>query len=189
MRTKKIRTRYYLAVEGEGEQSFIKWLQQLCDEENLNVHLDCQVLGGGGYQSMLRYALHCQKQRNGKKRFITAGKASILLLDADRGNSKDDGWSHSDLRKEALKDNFTVCLQMPNQEGWFLCMLSKENTKFDTISDIQKKIKKIWPEYRKPVNTRELSSKFSSEDLFFAASVFLDLQELLKKIGLSDPAT
>lgn len=33
------RKRIYIAVEGEGEQSFIKWLQQLCDQNDLHVHL------------------------------------------------------------------------------------------------------------------------------------------------------
>lgn len=47
------RTRYFLAVEGESEQSFIKWLQNLADQNGLHVHLDCQPLGGGGYEMML----------------------------------------------------------------------------------------------------------------------------------------
>jgi hypothetical protein len=32
------RKRIYIAVEGDGEQSFIKWLQLLCDENGLHVH-------------------------------------------------------------------------------------------------------------------------------------------------------
>ena len=51
-----IRKRFFLAVEGESEQSFAKWIQELADEKDLNVHLQCDVLSGGGYSSMLRDA-------------------------------------------------------------------------------------------------------------------------------------
>lgn len=78
--TKKIiqqRKRIYIAVEGEGEQSFIKWLQQLCDQSGLHVHLDSQPLGGGGYKTMLSRAVHERKRKERSK-----AKHSILLVDA-----------------------------------------------------------------------------------------------------------
>lgn len=53
----KQRTRFHAAVEGEGEQSFIKWLQNLSDQQGLHIHLDCQLIGGGGYKSMLNEAV------------------------------------------------------------------------------------------------------------------------------------
>jgi hypothetical protein len=52
-----IRTKFFLAVEGEGDRSFVKWLQQLSDKKGLHVHLDCELLNGGGYQYMLKEAL------------------------------------------------------------------------------------------------------------------------------------
>jgi hypothetical protein len=86
MRTIKVRTRFYLAVEGAGEQSFVKWLQQLCENHGLHIHLDCQPLGGGGYQSMFTNALY-YRQRNERRK----AKASILLVDGDRAEHED-GW-------------------------------------------------------------------------------------------------
>ena len=64
--TKKLiiqRTRHFFAVEGEGEQSFIKWIQELSDQNELHVHLDCEVLKGGGYKTMLKGAIRCQKRK------------------------------------------------------------------------------------------------------------------------------
>ncbi|MFN7097214.1 MAG: hypothetical protein ACK4PR_06620 [Gammaproteobacteria bacterium] len=49
-----LRKRFFLAVEGDGEQSFVKWLQELSEQKKLHIHLDCQPLSGGGYSSMLR---------------------------------------------------------------------------------------------------------------------------------------
>lgn len=47
------RIRFFFSVEGEGEQSIIKWFQELCDQNGLHVHLDCEVVNGGGYEIML----------------------------------------------------------------------------------------------------------------------------------------
>ncbi len=84
METRKIRTRHFLAVEGEGEQSFVKWLQQLADKKGIFVHLDCQPLNGGGYKTMLKSALH-YRQRNDRHK----AKSSILLVDGDRAERDD----------------------------------------------------------------------------------------------------
>ena len=73
----KIRKRFYIAVEGEGEQSFIKWLQELADKCELFIHLDCQIIKGGGYKTMLHQTVKCRKYKQDKK-------ASILLVDKDR---------------------------------------------------------------------------------------------------------
>jgi hypothetical protein len=43
------RARFFLAVEGESEQSFVRWLQLLSDEK-VPVHLDSYPLGGGGFK-------------------------------------------------------------------------------------------------------------------------------------------
>lgn len=57
------RTSFFVAVEGEGEQSFIAWLQRLSDRSGLHIYLDCHVLGGGGYKTMLAGAVRCSKQK------------------------------------------------------------------------------------------------------------------------------
>jgi hypothetical protein len=58
----KIRARFFVAVEGESEQSFVTWLQRLSDKE-LHIHLDSVLLGGGGFKSMLEYAAREHKRR------------------------------------------------------------------------------------------------------------------------------
>ena len=53
--TIKKRARFFVAVEGESEQSFLVWLQVLAQKE-LHIHLDNVLLGGGGFKSMLEKA-------------------------------------------------------------------------------------------------------------------------------------
>ena len=43
--TIKKRVRFFVAVEGESEQSFLVWLQVLAQKE-LHIHLDDVLLGG-----------------------------------------------------------------------------------------------------------------------------------------------
>ena len=178
MTKRKIRTRYFLAVEGEGEQSFVKWLQQLSDENGLFVHLDCQPLNGGGYKTMLKSALR-YRQRNERKK----AKSSILLVDGDRAE-RDDGSSISRLNQEVLKNKMHLCVQNPNQEGWLLRMMpGKENIQPNS-SDVQKQLKIAWQNYKKPIDARALAIRFSLNDLFRVARVDPELKSLLSIIGL-----
>lgn len=179
MTTRIIRTRFFLAVEGEGEQSFVKWLQLLSDQIGLNVHLDCQPLNGGGYKTMLKNALY-YRQRNERRK----AKSSILLVDGDRAE-RDDGWSLSKLKEEASKQKLIVCVQNPNQEGLLLRMhLGKENLK-PSSSNVQKQLRSLWPDYHKPVDARTLASKFSLNDLLRLAKADSEIKNLLSIIGLS----
>lgn len=172
---RKVRTIIYLAVEGEGEQSFIRWLQQLSDDKNLYVHLACKCLGGGSYKSMLRSACN-NKQK---------AKSSILLVDADRDQSKDDGWSLVRLKREAIKSGFQVCVQDPKQEGLFLRMFPRKERLRPNIGSVDKELRKVWPDYKKPVDANTLSSKFSLDDLLRVAHEDSDLNYLLSVIGLN----
>ena len=43
----KNRRRIFVGVEGKSEKSFVVWIQNLCDEAEMRVHLDIWVAGGG----------------------------------------------------------------------------------------------------------------------------------------------
>lgn len=179
--TKKIpqRVRFYMAVEGEGEQSFIKLLQKFSDEARLHVHLDCQILSGGGYKTMLNKAITCRKKKN-----RDTAKSSILLLDADRAEQSDDDWSLHGLREEAKKHKFHVCFQYPNQEGLLLRMLPGNENLKPNASNANKLLLKEWPTYEKPIDAYTLFAKFTSEDLRRVAKVDAETESLLSIIGL-----
>lgn len=180
--TKRIiqqRKRIYIAVEGEGEQSFIKWLQQLCDQNGLHVHLDCQPLGGGGYKTMLNRAV---QERKRKER--TKAKHSILLVDADRSERGDDGWSLSQLKQQASIHKIIVCAQDPNQEGLLLRMMPGKQYLKPNATNTQKQLRTLWQDYQKPVDAQTLVSKFSLDDLLRAASCDTELSILLSMVGL-----
>jgi len=174
------RTRHFFSVEGEGEQSVIKWIQELSDQNGLHVHLDCEVLKGGGYKTMLEGAIRCRKRKERQK-----AKSSILLVDSDRAEY-DDGWSLSKLRQEALKHKIIVNVQNPNLEGLLLRLMpGKESLQPDRVS-VQKQLRNAWPNYKKPADARMLSEKFTLADLLRVAKMDSELCWLLTTIGLME---
>lgn len=179
--SRKIRKRIYLAVEGESEQSFIKFLQQMLNQKDICVHLDCEVLGGGGYKPMLAKAITYRARREKSR-----GRAimSILIVDTDRADKNEDGWSIETLISKANKKHFDVCLQRPNMEGLLLRLFpGNENISASAFS-AHKQLLKVWHNYQKPADARTLMNKFSYDDVMRSAKTDIDLEDLLIKIGL-----
>jgi hypothetical protein len=175
----KIRARFFVAVEGESEQSFITWLQMLSQKE-LHIHLDVVLLGGGGFKSMLQKAVREHKRgcRNG------AYRDCFLIVDEDRAEQGD--LPIDELRREATKQKIIVCVQSPNHEGLLFRMLPGMERENPDAASVATRLKSRWPNYQKPMNARELDRKFSLADLLRVAKVDPDLETLLKRIGLMD---
>jgi hypothetical protein len=176
--TIKQRTRFFVAVEGESEQSFIKWLQILSAEVNLHIHLDSVVLGGGGYKTMLQSAVAMHKRR-----CRTTGKYRdcFLVVDTDRAGQGD--WSVDKLRQEAAEHRLTVFAQNPNHEGLLLRMIPGMERQNPDATSTATKLKNHWPTYLKPANANALQRQFSLEALLRASVADSDLAKFLKKIG------
>lgn len=179
----KQRTRFFLAVEGESEQSFATWLQTLSAERGLSIHLDDFLLGGGGFKSMLDKAVREHKKRcrrNG------AYRDRFLIVDGDRAEQGD--WSIEKLKQEAAKYEITVCVQRPNHEGLLFRMKIGHEREIPSAASAETKLKIHWPNYQKPANAHMLGRRFSFDDLLRVANVDMDFTTLLKTIGLiSEP--
>jgi len=173
-----IKKRYFLAVEGQSEQSFVRWIQALADER-LSIHLDTYPLGGGGFSSMLKDAVHWHAKEAKSK---GAYRQRFLIVDADRADVQD--WSLDKLRKEAAKQNFIVIVQRPNHEGLLYRMAPGKENDVPSASMAKTKLRKFWPDYEKPVNAQALERHFSLADLMRVAGADPDLTVLLARIGL-----
>ena len=174
----KPRARFFVAVEGESEQSFVKWLQ-LLSEKDLHIYLDAVPLGGGGFKSMLQKAARLHKRR-----CRTAGAYQDRFLVVDRDRAEQGDWSIGKLRSEAAKHRMTVCVQSPNHEGLLFRMIPGMERGTPDAASAETKLKNHWPNYQKPVNAHALERQFSLDDLLRVANVDSDLRTFLKKIGL-----
>ncbi|MFA6036812.1 MAG: hypothetical protein WC748_01665 [Legionellales bacterium] len=180
MASRIIRKRIFLAVEDKN-QALMKWLYWLLEDKNCNIHLDYEPLNGGGYESMLQKAITTCKRKD-----RNTAKHNILLVDTDRADSNNDAWSIAQLKAEAEKRKFIVCLQVPNLEGILYLMLpGKERSKI-SVSNAYNLLCKEWPEYENGLTAHMLRSKFSFHDLLRVAKVDLELKRLLTLIGLID---
>ena len=174
----KKRARFFVAVEGESEQSFVAWLQVLSQKE-LHIHLDGVLLGGGGFKSMLDKAMQQHRRRC---KISGAYKDRFLIVDGDRAQQGD--WSVEKLKREVARYKFTVCVQCPNHEGLLLRMMPGMEREIPDAASSETKLKKRWPNYQKPVNAHALGRQFSIDDLLRVARVDPDFETLLKQIGL-----
>ncbi len=77
-----------------------------------------------------------------------------------------------------------MCVQSPNHEGLLLRMMPGMEREIPDATSAETRLKRLWPDYQKPMNARELGRKFSLDDLVRVAGVDSDLETLLKKIGL-----
>jgi hypothetical protein len=177
-RTVKRRARFFLAVEGESEQSLVRWLQMLSENGSF-VHLDSYTLNGGGFRTMLENTVHEHRKRVRSKGTY---RDRFLIVDGDRADGQD--WSLEKLREEAAKHRFTVIVQRPKHEGLLYRMTPGKERDIPSASTVQTKLRTFWPTYQKPANAHMLNSHFTLDDLARLAGVDPDLDNLLRRIGL-----
>jgi len=173
-----LRARLFFGVEGEGEQAFCRWLQQLCDESGRYLHLDVHNLCGGDPLKMLQEAL--ERRRRGLERgeYI----ASVLLLD---GDCLEEGHPRTlQTWQLAERESFRLIVQKPNQEGVLLRLHPGREREFPTASRSIEALRHVWQGYEKPVEFRDLRKRFDLNCLLTAALHDPALSELLKILGL-----
>ena len=177
----KIKSRFFVGVEGESERGLVKFIQQHANSNDLSCYLDCRILYGGGYQIMLKTA------EASRKRELKKGgkyKKSFLLIDEDRAIKKED-IAMINMKQIASSKDIRVCFQKPNLEGLYLRMFPGNERLQPNVQTVHKQLKYFWPEYYecKPVDSYTLNKKYKLEDLLRVATFDPDLKILLEEIG------
>lgn len=168
---------HFFAVEGESEISFIKFINILADQQNLNIHLHKEKLNGGGYEKMLSEAV----KKRGK---YEQCKTSFLVVDSDRADRNEDSWNIEELTEECHKASFTLVIQRPNFEAVLARMfIGNEKKNFTSASHAQKALENKWTKYDKPEDAMALQKKFSISDLLRMATYDENLKLMLERLG------
>ena len=175
----KQRKRFFLAVEGESEQSFIKWIGRLADEQGLHLHLETRVIGGGGFSNLVSEA---HRMRTVAARHGTPFRESFLVIDSDRAATGD--WSTDKVRAHAKELGLIVCFQRPNHEGVILRMFRGNEMSNFSRSSVDHQIQAVWPNYQKGQNAEKIAQRYLVDDLIRMAKYDEDWKCLLKAIGL-----
>ena len=70
----------FIASEGQSERALVRFLQRLCDEADLSVHLDARPQDGGGAENVIEQAGRWLEKNPPKREY----KTRLVLLDRDR---------------------------------------------------------------------------------------------------------
>lgn len=180
------RARIFFAFEGESENAFGAWLQDLCDEQNLSVHLDRprRMKGGGDPLALVQRTLKLREES--RKKAGEGHRHSFLLIDTDRLNDR------SPRSREAVEgakmEGLDLIRQAPCFEENLLRMHDDhERVRPPDIRSAEQLLRQAWPVYRKPMNRQQLAARFTFADLHRLAGVDGDILRLLTKLGLLQP--
>lgn len=183
MRRRRVsrRKRTFVDAEGTGEQSLATWLQKLCNEEGLKLHLDVKVVSGGDPRTVVEHAVSC------RKRLVNSFgecKSVLVLLDEDRvASDREKGKDPETVNGRNELQRFYLA---PNLEGLFVRLhCGYENRKL-TTTDTKRHLKNLWSTYKKPESAGTLGKQFCLGDLLRAAKHDDGLCKALKLLGLSE---
>ena len=182
MATRRQRGRIFVAFEGKSEIAFCAWLQDLCEDHHLNVHLDRpRRMSGGDPLALVQCGL---KARERSKQSAGLGhRQSCLLIDSDR---LDDGSPRSsDAIDLARREKLVLIRQQPCFEAVLLrlhegCEKKVPSTAREALSQLQQ----VWPGYQKPPTRYQLADRFTFVHLQRLAAVEPEIARLLAILGL-----
>ena len=106
----------------------------------------------------------------------------LVLLDQDRID--EDTRNGRDARAFARQCGIGIVLQIPNLEGVLLRLHPGNEQRVVSVHEAERELKRVWPNYKKPPISTELSKRFSLDGLRRAAKYDHELRRLLTTIGL-----
>lgn len=168
----------FVGGEGPSERAFARFLQQCCTDAALNVHLRSWEGSGGDSLSVVRDMTRFLK----RQQFAAEVATKLVLLDEDR--IAEDNRNGRDARAFARQSGIGIVLQTPNLEGVLLRLHPNNEQRVVSAHEAERELKRVWPGYRKPPISSQLSKRFSVDDLRRAAKYDPELRHLLATIGL-----
>lgn len=173
----------FIGCEGESEQGYAGYLQDLIHEAGLHVHLNIEVLKAGDPLARLELAVRKLEQLrktrgNFADRFVFLD-TDQLALSVDRAHRA---------RQLATQHGIRVIWQNPCFEAVLLRHFIGRATHRPPTNQLAKNaLLQEWPQYLKPMSRAELAMKLSLDAVTRAAGVEDDLTALLRCIGLMPP--
>jgi hypothetical protein len=173
----------FIGCEGESEQGYAGFLQDLIHEADLPVHLVVEVLRAG--DPLARIELAVRKLERARRTRVDIPDRFVLLdtdqlaISADRANRA---------RQVAAANNITVIWQEPCFEGVLLRHFAGRTThRPPTNQAVNNAVRQEWPQYEKPMSRAELARKIDQDAVRRASGVEENLAALLRCIGLLPP--
>ena len=171
------RKRVFVGTEGQSEAAFSAFLEMLCNENNLNLHLEIDGGSGDATISMFKESLKRRKIGKGDGTYV----ASLCIMDR---HEFDHDARRQEIRTQTNTEDLDLILLAPNFEGLLLRFFAGNETRQFSAGIAKTELLKLWPDYQKPPLAKELKERFSLADLCRAALHDPDLDRLLRAVRL-----
>ena len=110
------RPRFYVGCEGQSEVSYVAFIQDVCEEQNIRVTVVRDDLSSGDPLSRVREAIRRVKQKEGSREPF---KACFIFVDSDQAEADNQRATHAVQLAEG--NDIILVWQKPCHEGFFEC--------------------------------------------------------------------
>ena len=179
-RTIQPRRRYFLACEGESEQSYGTLLRRFADIKGLRIHIEVMNLSPAGDSLVL-----AEKALAGLKREARRGvfEAWAILLDQDKADELP--LKAASAQRLLDREGFLSIWQHPDHEGLLLRHIAGRERDNPPRGHSGAALRTQWPAYRKNMPANDLQKLITLEDVLRAAVVIPGLDEFVAALGLT----
>jgi hypothetical protein len=161
------RRRFFFGCEGASEKAFAVFLQKICENLGLHIHLDAHALGGGDPLNLVCEAIGKRKQQSTRRGRY---QQSLLLLDSDRFMPEDQRCRRASTLAQA--EGIKLIFQHSNHEGMLLRLHDGRETRRVPAALAESELKRLWPSYDKPVAAADLGQQFGVQDFLHRTLFF-----------------
>ncbi len=178
----KQRKPIFLGCEGESEQGYGQFLNDLVHASGLAIHIEVVNLSPGAGDPIARlHRARKEIERRQLRRSDFALKA--VLLDSDQ--VADNANRRQDTENFARQYGIRILWQEPCHEAFLLRHLEGHTQRRPPTANVASDaLQIVWPQYSKPMTKLLLARRIGLSDVQRAASVEAALAEFLREIGL-----
>ena len=182
MQGRKTRKRIFLGSEGISERNYGQYLRMIASNHNLQIHIDCNyVTGGGDPLKVVQESIKLMKRhsRNHGDYLVKA-----VMLDSDKlGRSTD---RDNKIKPLAADHDVKLLYSDPNFEAFLLRHFPGCESKRPSAEASLSELEKIWPAYLKGIDARSIYKQMGEDGLLRACTVEDSLRDFLTVIGFGE---
>lgn len=169
----------FVGCEGESEQSYAGLIQDLLNELDIRVQLNVEVLRAGDPLARVEFAVtrlaRLRKSRTFSDKFVFLDTDQLILA-PQRGVAA---------RQLALQNGISIVWQEPCFEAVLVRHFEGQTALRPPTGKLSETaLKRVWPNYKKPMSRAELAKILDLDAVRRAAAVEPDLSVFLQLVGL-----
>ena len=167
--------------EGESERSYVKFLGAMANEAGLHYAFNNQLCGNTGGGDILRLAQGAEKKLDRLSNRGSVPEHRFLLLDTDINELEPVRCTAGIALANEL--GIDIIWQEKNHEGFLLRHFKGYGSHNNNESEVNTRIVKNIPSYKKPVDANFLAKKLSVENVRYARNHIESFDGFFNKIG------